>query len=356
MTDFHGNPQHLELVKKGPVEINRWRKKYHIGRFDLRGADLEGINLDGANLSSANLRGASLRYASLNEVYLIHADLEGANLSGASFMGTHFDGANLSSAILYRADLRGTDLYGANLDNADLTNVYFTNTNLCYANINKANFTNARLGGNSFLNTDLSVAKGLETCSHHSPSALDVSILRIAGKLPRQFLQGIGLPDDMIDYLPDFFESAVNFYSLFISYSTEDEEFADQLYSDLQSKGVRCWYSPADTKGGEWLDKQVEMAISFHDRVLPIISEDSMKSEWVISEINAALKREKKENRRVLFPIRLVDFDIIKKWDHINPDVSFHMVEKVTRYFIPDFSQAADYHENFNQLIRDLKA
>src|SRR5207302_8972620 len=33
------------------------------------------------------------------------------------------------------------------------------------------------------------------------------------------------------------------FYSCFISYSNHDQDIAERLYVDLQSKGVRCWFA-----------------------------------------------------------------------------------------------------------------
>ena len=44
---------------------------------------------------------------------------------------------------------------------------------------------------------------------------------------------------------------AVHFYSCFISFSTRDEQFAQRLYQDLTDKGVKCWFSPHDIRGGE---------------------------------------------------------------------------------------------------------
>jgi glutamate dehydrogenase len=35
-------------------------------------------------------------------------------------------------------------------------------------------------------------------------------------------------------------------YSYFISYSSKDEIFAEQLHADFQSQGVRCWFAPHD--------------------------------------------------------------------------------------------------------------
>ena len=101
----------------------------------------------------------------------------------------------------------------------------------------------------------------------------------------------------------------IEFYSCFISYSTHDQEFAERLHADLQAKGVRCWFAPHDIKGGRKIHEQIDEAIRLHDRLLLILSEHSMRSEWVKTEIAKARKREVKEGKRVLFPVRLVGFE-----------------------------------------------
>ena len=75
---------------------------------------------------------------------------------------------------------------------------------------------------------------------HHRPSNPAKS-----GPLPLAFLRGVGLPDNLIDYLPSLLNQPIQFYSCFISYSSKDQEFADRLHADLQNKGVRCWFAPA---------------------------------------------------------------------------------------------------------------
>ena len=82
------------------------------------------------------------------------------------------------------------------------------------------------------------------------------------------------------------------FYSCFISYSTKDQEFAERLYADLQDKGVRCWFAPHDIKGGRKIHEQIDEAIRLHDRLLLILSEHSISSEWVKTEIAKARERE----------------------------------------------------------------
>jgi hypothetical protein len=56
----------------------------------------------------------------------------------------------------------------------------------------------------------------------------------------------VGLPDNVIDYLPSLLNTAIQLYSCFISYSSKDEAFAERVHADLQDNGVRCWFAPHD--------------------------------------------------------------------------------------------------------------
>jgi hypothetical protein len=48
---------------------------------------------------------------------------------------------------------------------------------------------------------------------------------------------------------------------------------------------VRCWFAPHDVQGGKKLHEQIDQAIRIYDKLLLILSEDSMNSEWVKTEI-----------------------------------------------------------------------
>ena len=95
------------------------------------------------------------------------------------------------------------------------------------------------------------------------------------------------------------------YYSCFISYSTKDQEFAERLHADLQNNGVRCWFAPHDARAGQKLDIQIDQAIRVHEKVLLILSPDSMNSDWVRREIKKAARRQALEKKDVLFPISL---------------------------------------------------
>jgi hypothetical protein len=181
-----------------------------------------------------------------------------------------------------------------------------------------------------------------------------------SGRLPVPFLRGCGLSDEFILYLPSLFGQPIQYYSCFISYSTKDQAFAERLHADLQDKGVRCWFAPRDIQGGKKIHEQIDEAIHLFDRLLLILSEHSLNSEWVKTEISNARKRELKETRRMLFPVRLVDFETLRDWKCFDADTGKDSAREIREYYIPDFSNwkvdRDSYVKEFDQLLRGLKA
>jgi hypothetical protein len=172
------------------------------------------------------------------------------------------------------------------------------------------------------------------------------------------FLRGCGLPEAYIGYLPSILEDPVQFYSCFISYATSDQDFAERVHADLQAHGVRCWFAPHHIQGGQKIHVQIDEAIRVYDRLLLIVSEQSMKSRWVKTEITNARKKELHSGRQVLFPVRLVDFEAIRDWKLFDSDVGDDSACEIREYFIPDFSNWKDhdlYKSAFDRLLKDLK-
>jgi PAS domain-containing protein len=147
--------------------------------------------------------------------------------------------------------------------------------------------------------------------------------------------------------------------SCFISHSTKDQEFARRLHSRMQEANMRVWFALEDLKGGKKLHEQLFQAIQIHDRLLLVLSEHSIQSEWVITEIRKALEDEKQENRRKLFPIRLCDMASLQKWTCLDVDRGKDLAAEVREYFIPDFSNWQDhdaFETAFARLKKDLEA
>src|ERR1039458_1669497 len=329
------NPEHLAKLKEGAEVWNRWRVEH-----PELGPDLTGAILRGAKLRSADLSGMNLHRADLDDADLGNVNFAGANLAEARLSETDLILANLTDAILDSANLFGANLTGANLDGCDMSR--------------------AAIGTTSFGDNDLSSVKGLATVKHVAPSTIGIdTIYRSKGMIPESFLRGAGVPDDFITYTKSLIANPVEFYSCFISYSTKDHEFADRLHADLQNKGVRCWFAPHDTQGGKKLHEQIDEAIRLHDKLLLILSRHSMESEWVKTEIAKARKREMRDKRRVLFPVRLVPFEALRDWECFDADTGKDSAREIREYFIPDFSNWKNhdsFQEAFRRLINDLKA
>ncbi|MGH9842151.1 MAG: TIR domain-containing protein [Blastocatellia bacterium] len=176
----------------------------------------------------------------------------------------------------------------------------------------------------------------------------DMSINALSGGMPDECTPSIIGPGQ-----------SNQFYSCFISYSTKDEDFAKRLYSRLRDAKVRVWFAPEDIKGGEKLYDQVERAIQVHERLLIVLSENSLQSEWVMTEIREARRIEREGKRRKLFPIRLVDYDTLRKWRCFDVDSGKDLAIEVREYFIPDFSNWKNhdsFEKSFERLLGYLNA
>jgi hypothetical protein len=224
-----------------------------------------------------------------------------------------------------------------------------------HAKLGEADFTGAHLGWTTFGNNDLSEVKGLDAANHIGPSIIGVdTIYRSDGNIPEAFLRGCGMPDEFIVYARSLTtaQNPIQFYSCFISYSSKDEEFAERLHADLQANGVRVWFAPYDLPIGARIRPAIDESIRVHDKLLLVLSEHSVSSQWVEQEVETALRKERQPGGgTVLFPVRLDDsvFEIGEGWPALIKDTRH--VGDFTRWKGRD-----SYQEAFERLLRDLKA
>ena len=296
-----------------------------------------------AKAQAPRLAGADLTNADLSQAVLYQIDFEGADLSGADLSGAELASANLTGADLSQADLSGADLTGANLNGADLSECALYHT--------------------LFSGVDLSQVKGLNAVRHDGPvsAIIDIGTLyRSQGHISETFLIGSGVPENFIqDILPSIRGGPlIQWHSCFISYSGKDEQFARRLHSRMREANLRVWFAPEDVRGGEKLHEQLFRAIQLYDKLLLVLSLQSLQSEWVMTEIRKAREVEKREQRRKLFPIRLADFDTLRAWTCFDADTGKDLAVEVREYFIPDFSNWKDhaaFEAAFARLREDLK-
>lgn len=380
------NEEHIKILKQGPRKWDYWRCVHPEVLPDFSGADFDhsnisekditrsetrsrhihiagggslnllGSNFTRANLTRANLAGANLKRADLSGAFLREADLRETNLTSARLRGAFLTGARLTAANLSDAELIGADLVGADLGSAKLSG---------------ANLDQAVIGNTILTDIDFREVKGLEGIKHKGPSEISISTMdRSGGKIPEGFLRGCGLRDWEIEaaklYRTDFTsdqiieltykivelrsDPLIQFNSCFISYSSEDEEFARRLYSDLQESGVRCWFAPEDMKIGDRIRNRLDYSIRLHDKLLLILSRTSVSSQWIEQEVETALEKERAQRCDVLFPIRLDD--TVMHWRGGWPNLvrNTRHIGDFCRWYYP-----SEYMKSFKRLLDDLR-
>ncbi|HEU5380020.1 MAG TPA: toll/interleukin-1 receptor domain-containing protein [Ktedonobacteraceae bacterium] len=305
-----------KILQQGSEAWNQWREERPDIEPDLRKADLHERTLTGINFERTHLDGANLR------------------------------NANLCSALLKSASLSQADLSGAKLRNAQLCRTLFRETLL-----QKTNFHHALLLETEFLNIDLSKAINLETSVHLGPSTLGIDTLqRSRGKIPDIFLRGVGVSEQFLTCIHSLGQAHFDYATCFISYSSRDQRFVEILYQDLRKAGVLCWFAPESLKTGEKFPVSITEAVQRHEKVLVVLSQHSLKSDWVKKEVELARQRESGGKREVLLPIRL-DGAVL------NSDVGWAAAIRRKRNIrsFENWQQPSHYQRMFKALLNDLR-
>ena len=320
------NQEYLTQLARGLEYWNQWRNQNPRIRPDLSGADFSGMNFRGISLGEANLSGANLSEANLEGANLRRSNLAEANLNRADLTGTNLSGASLNKAILIGANLSGTFL-------------------------NRANLSKATVGDTIFARVDLRTIKGLAELRHWSPSRVVLHTLQ----LPQDdsafhFLRGAGVPEEWIALYSATMMSPIQYYSCFLCYARQDETLARRLHADLQDQGVRCWFAPEETIIGNEESIRIDGTLHMQEKRLLLLSKHSLESAWVIGEIKAALEKEIRQRRPILF-LACIDKSVM--------DTSRVWAAKLHRTcYIADFTRwvnPQEYQHAFERLLRDLK-
>lgn len=339
---------------------SRWQKK--MSRvpgylIDLRSADLRRLDLSNCYFGNVNFTGsrftqAKLRGANFSDwpgvTIISSATLDNCDFRSADLAGVHLSGVSLKGADLSRAEFNGGWSYNVDFSGENLfrTMIYYQFRD---SNFQDADFKEADLFETEFIDTDLGKAKNLDKCNFSGPCVLDHRTIFKSGKLPDSFYRGCGFPDRLIEYLPSLIGQPIQLYSCFISFSAKDMEFVERLHADLQSKGIRCWYAPDNLKIGARVRIGLDEGVRHHDKLLVVISKNSLNSQWVEQEVETALERERQTGSTVIFPIR-IDGSVMRcksGWGNYI---------KNTRN-IGDFTKWKDhdvYQKAFQRLLRDL--
>jgi hypothetical protein len=361
------NEEQIEILKKGPVAWNAWRRKHRKVVPDLSNADFHGFTFDDTYLKSKSIafdfQKSNLSHSKFYDVSFTGVDLSNSDLSHSNFVNAKFYACNFINANCREASVGGATFHGGcDLRGADFSGCSADYTDFADSWLDRVVFDNSYFSGTIFSCNDLSTTRGLETIEPDMPCVIGLETIFLSkGKISESFLRACGAPDDFIAYIPSLIGAmdGIQFYSCFISYSSKDDAFARRLHSRMRDEHLRVWFAPEDLKGGRKTHEQIEEAIRVFDKLLVVLSDNSLQSEWVMTEIRRARKRERETGKRKLFPIRLVDFDTLRDWRCFDSDTGQDLAIEVREYHIPDFSDWKNHDKfeiAFARLLSDLKS
>lgn len=317
------NPKHVAKLRKGAEAWNEWRKTTD-EKPDLSHMELNGVSLDEYHLQSADFS-----HAQLHRVVFSRSTCADASFEGAWIIHSMFHHMNLYRATFELSRMGACYFVGCDLDETD--------------------FTDSHMVSCTFSGLSLRSAIGL-TSIDSNQNSIGIDTFFDSGGLPESFLRSSGVPEEFIQYAASLVGKAIEYYSCFLSYSSKDDDFARRLYNDLQGKNVRTWFAPEDLKIGDRFRSRIDESIRLHDKLVLVLSANSVASDWVETEVESALEREQKEGKAVLFPIAIDDegFTSQQSW----------AADIRRRRHIGDFRKwkSHDHYTNaFDRLVRDLK-
>lgn len=97
---------------------------------------------------------------------------------------------------------------------------------------------------------------------------------------------------------------------VFISYSSKDRADANCLFADLSDAGHDPWMDEWSIRAGEQIPEKIQEALSIANRIIVLLSPESVESEWVKAEWQALYWEEMQKREIKVIPALIRDCEI----------------------------------------------
>lgn len=94
---------------------------------------------------------------------------------------------------------------------------------------------------------------------------------------------------------------------VFISYSRHDSVFVDKLSGDLRQQGIDVWIDKENILPGKSWQQEIEQGLEKASSLIFILSKSSVLSQWMLSELDAFLTKNKS-----IFPVIIEDVELMQ--------------------------------------------
>ncbi len=121
---------------------------------------------------------------------------------------------------------------------------------------------------------------------------------------------------------------------VFVSHASKDAEKVSLICQFLEKRNIAFWVSSKNIQPGlEW-NKEIENALLASSHVLIVVTNSSIKSSYVLSEVEYAL-----DNEKTVIPLLMEDVKLPVRW---------HTLQYI------DLSNEVEIEHNFDQLVKLL--
>ncbi|MFT4104741.1 MAG: toll/interleukin-1 receptor domain-containing protein [Lacrimispora sp.] len=91
--------------------------------------------------------------------------------------------------------------------------------------------------------------------------------------------------------------------NVFISHNYKDKPIARKIAKELNKYGIKSWIDESEIKLGDSLIEKIRDGLDRVDFLIALISEDSIRSEWVKRELDIAMNNEIEGRRIITVPV-----------------------------------------------------
>lgn len=92
---------------------------------------------------------------------------------------------------------------------------------------------------------------------------------------------------------------------VFISHTSDDHEFVLVLAKKLKDDGIDVWIDDWELDVGDSIVKKISEGLQKSSFLIVVLSKYSIKSEWVLRELNSTLMRQLGRDHIVILPVLL---------------------------------------------------
>lgn len=94
-------------------------------------------------------------------------------------------------------------------------------------------------------------------------------------------------------------------YDVFISHNFNQKDWVQKFVEILKILGIQTFFDPEDMEFGENTFTGVMSGLEYSDKLVFIISPESVNSEWVACECLVMLNRDPSGKRKIIIPVLL---------------------------------------------------